>query len=177
MTSSETAARAKYIFDTSPLIVLLEKCDLRAQLLYFAKNNTLVAPNRVIEEYSVGDGENPKPDISTFKEIFSQIDVSLDNELLPYFNYDSSSGEIWVISYARQHPDFTCVIDEIFGRNICGLMNVKVTGTIGIIREMKDCCLLNFDELKAIRNKIKKCRFYLSKEMLKQLDQICGQSK
>jgi len=153
--------------------MLLEKCKLRSQLLRFAENNTLRAPLRVMEEYGVGDGENPKPSVSIFREVFSVISVDLDNELLPFFNYDSSSGEIWVISYVRQHPDFCCVIDEMFARNICSLLNIKVTGTIGIINEMKMCGLLDPRDLKAIRNTIKNCRFYLSRDLLRQLDFIC----
>lgn len=173
MIQSAIAAKARYIFDTSPAIILLEKCGLRSQLSSLAKNHTLVAPNRVMEEYSVGDGENPKPDIRAFREVFSLANLHLDEELLPFFNYDNSSGEIWVISYARQHPDFTCVIDETFGRNICNLLGMKVTGTIGIIREMKNCNLLSSDDLNVIRSKIKKCRFYLSRELLRELDLIC----
>jgi predicted nucleic acid-binding protein len=129
-----------------------------------------------MEEYVVGDSLNPQPDIAVFKEVFSPAKVELDNELLPYFNYDSSSGEIWVMSYARQHPEFTCVIDETFARNICNLLGIKVTGTIGIVREMKKFGLLDTNELSTIRQDIKNCRFYLSKELLRQLDEICVSS-
>jgi predicted nucleic acid-binding protein len=137
---------------------------------------TVTAPNRVMEEYSIGDRDNPKPNVDNFREVFRPIDVTLDHELLPYFYYESTSGEIWVVSYARQHPDFTCVIDETFARNICNLLKVKVTGTIGIIGEMKDNGFLDQQDLKNIRIAIKNCRFYLSKELLHQLDQICGSS-
>jgi predicted nucleic acid-binding protein len=126
-----------------------------------------------MEEYVVGDSQNPKPDITIFRQIFLPAKVNLDNELLPYFNYDSSSGEIWVISYARHHSEFTCVIDEAFGRNICNLFGVKVTGTVGIIKELKRFELVNSIELNQIRLNIKKARFYLSKELLRQLDEIC----
>jgi predicted nucleic acid-binding protein len=127
-----------------------------------------------MEEYSVGDGDNPKPNIETFQDVFKTIDVKLDDELLPYFYYESTSGEIWVISYARQHPEFTCVIDEMFARNICNLLKVKVTGTVGIIKEMRDSGFLTQQDLRNIRKTFKNCRFYLSKELLSQLDQICG---
>jgi predicted nucleic acid-binding protein len=173
LSPSAIVAKAKYIFDTSPAIILLEKCGLRSHLLSFAKNCYLVAPNRVIEEYAIGDGENQKPDLFAFREVFSPINVKLDDELLPFFHHDSSSGEIWVISYARQHPDFTCVIDEAFGRNICELMSVKVIGTIGILREMRNYNILSLGELKVVRSKIKQCRFYLSKDLLRRLDSMC----
>lgn len=153
--------------------MLLEKCQLKSQLLRFAENNILCVPQNVIEEYAIGDRENPKPNLSVFREVFSQIPVNLDEELLPFFNYDSSPAEIWVVSYARQYPEYCCVIDEMFARNICNLMNVKIIGTIGIINEMKVCGLLDSEDLKAIRNAIKNCRFYLSKVMLKKLDIVC----
>ncbi len=153
--------------------MLLEKCQLKSQLLKFAEANTLCAPQRVLEEYEIGDGENPKPNLAVFREVFSLVSVTLDNELLPYFNYDSSSGEIWVISHALQNPEYTCVIDELFARNICNLMNAKVVGTIGIINEMKLVGILDSEDLKSIRTTIRNCRFYLSKDLLKKLDEIC----
>ena len=138
--------------------------------------STLTAPMRVMEEYSIGDRDNPKPNVDNFREVFNLIDAKLDSELLPYFYYESTSGEIWVVSYARHHPEFTCVIDEMFARNICNLLKVKVTGTIGIIGEMKDNGFLTQQDLRNIRDVIKNCRFYLSKDLLRQLDQICGSS-
>jgi len=166
--------KPKFVFDTSPTIILLEKCELSLQLLSFAKHHILVSPKRVMEEFSVGDRENPKPDAAVFKKVFAVRNAPLDKELLPFFNYDPSSGEIWVISYARQHPDFTCVIDEAFGRSVCNLFGIRVTGTIGIVKEMKKGKLLNSDDLKVIRDRIKESRFYLSRELLRQLDVICG---
>lgn len=153
--------------------MLLEKCHLRLQLLELAELCTIFAPERVMEEYSVGDGPNPQPDVAVFKEVFSPIKVEIDNELLPFFNYDSSSGEIWVMSYARKHPEFTCVIDETFARNICNLLGINVTGTIGIVKELKKFHLLSADELRQIRVDIKNSHFYLSRELLRQLDEIC----
>lgn len=126
-----------------------------------------------MEEYAVGDRESPKPNLSAFREVFSPTPKELDNELLPFFNYDTTSGEIWVISYARRHSECYCVIDETFGRNICNLLNIKLTGTIGIINEMKLCGILDIKDLKSIRNAIKACGFYLSKELLRKLDYIC----
>ena len=173
MTAYHHTTKAKYVFDTSPSIILLEKCQLRTQLLKFAEDNALCAPHRVMEEYTIGDGENPKPNLLVFQEVFSPIRPELDNELLPFFNYDASSGEIWVISYARLHPEYYCVIDETFGRNICNLLNIKLTGTIGIINDMKLCGILDAKDLKSIRNAIKTCKFYLSTELLRKLDSIC----
>ncbi len=154
--------------------MLLEKCQLYAQLKSFSKIYTVLAPTRVMEEYSVGDRENPKPDIELFKQVFNPIAVKADADLLPYFFNESTSGEFWVISYARQNPEFTCVIDEMFGRSICENLGLKVTGTIGIIKELKSGGLLTSDDLKVIRIAIKNSRFYLSRKLLNELDDICG---
>jgi predicted nucleic acid-binding protein len=153
--------------------MLLEKCHLQPQLLQLGKLCTIFAPERVMEEYSIGDGQISQPDTRIFRQVFFPAKVNLDEELLPYFNYESTSGEIWVMSYARHHPEFTCVIDEAFARNLCNLLGVKVIGTIGIIREMKTFGLLTTSDLGCVRESIRKSRFYLSRELLRQLDEIC----
>jgi len=45
---------------------------------------------------------------------------------------------IWVISHAWKNPDCYCVIDEEFGRKICNLFGVKLTGAIGILLKMEE---------------------------------------
>jgi len=162
-----------YIFDTSSAIVLLEKCVLRNQLLKFSKANKLYVPTRVLEEYVRGENVNPS-DIADFKKVFSVINPTLEEVLLPYFNFDESSGEIWVISHALRNPGCGCVIDEEFGRNIATLFETKLTGAIGIIMELKRQKILSDDDLRQIRVKVRKSRFYLSKKLLRELDKICS---
>lgn len=108
----------------------------------------------------------------SFEKFFSSIRPELDNDLLPFFNYNASSGEICVISYARLHPEYYCVIDETFGRNICNLVNVKLIGTISIINEMK---LRNTGHrgLEIYPKHYKNLQIYLPKELLQKLDLIC----
>lgn len=93
--------------------------------------------------------------------------------MLPYFNFDENAGEIWVISYALTYHTFCCVIDEGFGRNVCNHMGVKVTGTVGIIDEMKKQGLLMPHDLECINKTVNNCRFYLSKELKEKLNLIC----
>ncbi|MCJ7630825.1 hypothetical protein MUP77_00255, partial [Candidatus Bathyarchaeota archaeon] len=121
--------KRKYIFDTSTLIILVEKCELTDVFLKFAEERDLYVPSRVLEE--IFAGKNAKQYNSVFRRYFTPINVALAEELLPYFNFDSTSGEIWVISYALKNPSCFCVIDEEFGRNICKLFSINVTGAIG----------------------------------------------
>jgi predicted nucleic acid-binding protein len=152
--------------------MLLEKCQLRTQLLRFGENNDLVAPNRISEEYAVGDSKTARPNLVTFREVFSPILVEENRELLRYFHFDNSSGEYWVIAHALKHPDYICVMDDYFGRNVCSYFNVKLTGTIGILKKMKERNMLTSDDLECIRQVVKNSRFYLSKDLLRELGQI-----
>jgi predicted nucleic acid-binding protein len=118
-------------------------------------------------------GKNAKQYNSVFQNCFIPLKVTLAEELLPYFNFDSTSGEIWVISYALKNPSCFCVIDEEFGRSICELFSINVTGAIGIINEMKKVGILSSNDLHCIRDKIRRSRFYLSKKLADELDRIC----
>jgi len=161
-----------YIFDTSSAILLFEKCNLRKQLLKFSETNNLYVPTRVMEEYLKGDVKSS--DIVDFQKVFSVINPILEEVLLPYFNFDSSSGEIWVISYALRNPECCCVIDEEFGRNICTLFETRLTGAIGIIKELKKQNLLSDKDLHQIKANVRKSRFYLSEKLLEELGKICS---
>lgn len=162
-----------YIFDTSPAILLFEKCNLRKQLMKFSKFNKLYVPSRVFEEFKIG--ENVKPiDIFHFQKVFSVVNPTLDRELLSYFNFKDRSGEIWVIAHALRNPECCCVIDEEFGRSIAIHFELKLTGAIGIIEEMKNHNLLSDDDLQIIKARIEKSRFYLSKKLIKELDRTCS---
>lgn len=162
-----------YIFDASPVILLFQKCDLRKQLLDFSKTNKLYVPSRVFEEFKKGKMIKPI-DITEFKKMFSVVDPTLKRNLLPYFNFKDRSGEIWVLSYALENPQSCCVIDEGFGRNIATHYEMQLTGTVGIIKEMKKQKILSDDDLRQIKVDVRKSGFYLSKKLLKELDEICS---
>jgi predicted nucleic acid-binding protein len=163
--------KRKYIFDTSTLIILVEKCGLTDAFSKFAEKRDLYVPLRVIDEFFAG--KNAKQYNSVLKDCFIRVDGALAEELLPYFNFDSTSGEIWVISYALRNSSYCCVIDEEFGRSICKLFSINVTGAIGIIEEMKREGILSSNDLHQIRDKIRRTHFYLSKNLCDQLDRIC----
>jgi len=163
----------EYIFDTSSIILLFERCGLKNQLLQFSQTNKLRVPIRVIEEYAKGENVTASS-MTDFQKVFSVVNPTLEEVLLPYFNFDSSVGEIWVISYALRNPESCCVIDEDFGRNVATLFETRLTGAIGIIKGLKNQNLLSDNDLRQIRGRVRKSRFYLSKRLLKELDKICS---
>lgn len=161
----------EYIFDTSSIILLFERCGLKNQLLQFSQTNKLRVPIRVIEEYVKGENVTASG-MTDFKKVFSVVNPTLEEVLLPYFNFDSSVGEIWVISYALRNPECCCVIDEEFGRNVATLFETKLTGAIGIINELRRQKILSDNDLHQIRVNVRKSGFYLSKKLLKELNEI-----
>jgi len=153
-----------YVFDTSATVVLLETCGLGQALQAFGQTAGLIAPNRVKAEYM--NGARPGRGLETFERVFKTVDVAVASELLPYFNFDSECGEISVISYAVRSSESCCVIDEGFGRRICALFGLRLTGSIGIIKELCRHRLISEEERQLIRRRLRQSSFYISKELL-----------
>jgi predicted nucleic acid-binding protein len=130
----------------------------------------LYVPPKVEEEYF--RGRNTGSCLLDFQSIFKRINPPLENELLPYFNFESGYGEVWVISHAIKNPNCFCVIDEQLGRNVCEIFNLKLIGTVGMIGLMKGMNLFSAKKLLQIRETVRTCGFYLSEEMCKELDNV-----
>jgi len=156
-----------YVFDTSATVVLIETCCLEEALRRLGQTTRLIAPKRVKAEYV--NGERATCDLKTFERIFETADVVVDSELLPYFDFDAECGEINVISYALQNKESCCVIDEGFGRRICALHGLPLTGSIGIIKEMCQVGLISKEERRSIRRRLRQSSFYISKELLHEI--------
>ena len=154
----------KCVFDTSSVIALIEICQLGGVLQKFSKKTSLYVPHRVRDEFL--NGPQPQKDIVAFKKIFSISSVILKKELLPYFNFDSDCGEIWVISYAIKNPECWCVMDEEFGRNICRLFKVKLIGTMGIISHLRNLGYLTNTDLIRLKKSLRDSTFYLPEKFL-----------
>lgn len=156
-----------YAFDTSATVVLIETCGLGEALRTFGHTNRLVTPRRVKEEYL--NGTRPERDLGAFESTFETVDVVVDSELLPYFGFDADCGEINVISYALHIEKSCCVIDEGFGRRICALFGLSLTGSLGIIKELGRLELISKKEKRSIHRRLRHSSFYLSKELLREI--------
>jgi predicted nucleic acid-binding protein len=171
LSTFQNKAATEYILDTSVLIILFEKCRLRDELFRFSQTNTLYVPERVEEEYFKGN--STKEGYNYFKRIFKSVKPSLESEIKSYFSFQDTFGEEWVISYAIQNPSCFCVIDERLGRNVCEIFDLKLTGTVGLIEEMKKLGYFSKQKLIEIRQIVCTGKFYLSKEMRAELDRVC----
>lgn len=155
------------MFDTSATVVLIETCDLSEALRTFGHTNRLFAPRMVKAEYL--NGAKPERDFRVFESVFETVDVIVDSELLPYFGFDADCGEINVISYALHNEKSCCVIDEGFGRRICALFGLPLTGSVGIIKKLGHLGLISKKEKRSIRRRLRQSSFYLSKELLREI--------
>jgi len=158
----------KFVFDTSAVIYLVEKWKLTEELSEFSKSHQLLIPQRVKEEFV--NGEIQESDLLTLGRLFDPLPVKLEESLLPYFNFDSTDGAIWVISCGMELDECCCVIDEEFGRSICELLGVTYTGSIGIMREMISEKIIPRSRIPQLKTKIRDSAFYHSKALLEELD-------
>jgi predicted nucleic acid-binding protein len=158
----------KLIFDTSAVIYLMEKWGLVPELLNLSATHELLVPQRVREEFLNGDVS--EADRSNIDRVFGLVSVALDEELLPFFNFDSSDGAIWVISFVSHTQGSCCVIDEEFGRSVCDTVGVKFTGSIGILRLMVKERLIEASRVKEVKTRIRQSSFYQKDWLLDKID-------
>ena len=158
----------KLIFDTSAVIYLMEKWGLVPELLSLSASHEFLIPQRVREEFL--DGNISGTDRSNIDRIFGLVPVALDDSLLPYFNFDSGDGAIWVISCVRHTNDSCCVIDEEFGRSVCETTGARFTGSIGIIHMMSKEGILSKNRIEEVKTLIKGSSFYHKKSLLDRID-------
>ena len=147
--------------------MLLETCLLEPALRQFGQTHDLLITKRVREEYGAGPGPNLRTTL--LSTIFKLVDVEIDQRLLPYFHFDSTSGEIGVISYALRQTGSFCVIDEEFARQVCHLFDLHFTGSVGIIKQMHREHLLNRNDMHLIRERLRRSNFYLTDRLLNEL--------
>jgi predicted nucleic acid-binding protein len=146
---------------------LLETCSVDLALHSFGEGHELLITERVREEYEAG--QRPTASLGLVDSVFATTPIQVSDRLLPYFHFDSTSGEISVISYAMQNTNTCCVIDEEFARQVCKLFAVRLTGSIGILKLMLAERLLTRRKMREVRERLRKSKFYLSEELLNQL--------
>jgi predicted nucleic acid-binding protein len=80
------------------------------------------------------------------------------------------NGEINVLAWGKNlqtnGKKFWCVIDEIPGRDATKKLRLPLTGSIGLIKILKEKRVLNKDKLKEIVDEIKESPFRIDEEIL-----------
>ena len=136
----------------------------------FSKNNDLIVPERVKAEFL---SDNPTFEcISLLDSEFNTVEIEPDVSLLPYFNFDSTSGEFWVLSYGKNDPEAVCVIDEGKARTIAEFENIEKIGTIKLLEIMRDGESITRGELDDAKRTILNGDFRLSRTLREQLESL-----
>ena len=142
----------KIITNTSCLIALekIGRLDLLCKLY-----KEILVPLEVQEEF--GKIELPCKSVVEVKEKYKKIFIE---------NLNLGKGETAALAYALE-TGFGCIIDDLKAKKIAINMNIKVTGTIGIlIRAQKEGHIQSaYLEVKTLKLK----GFYVSNEILEKI--------
>jgi predicted nucleic acid-binding protein len=160
----------RYVFDNSALSELLRKCGLIECMKLFSKENELLVPERVKEEFLRNDP--PPESVSILEDEFRLIEVEPDDRILPYFHFDSTSGEFWVLSYGINDPEAICVIDEGKARTVAKHENITIIGTVKLLEILRDGDSITRSELDETKRIILAGDFRLSPALREQLDSL-----
>jgi predicted nucleic acid-binding protein len=146
----------------------MEKWQLTDELLEFSRHHQLLIPERVRQEFVTGDIR--ELDRIGLAQLFLPVPVELEESLVPYFNFDSTDGAIWVVSHGMHTVNSCCVIDEEFARNICKFLGVHYTGSIGIVRQLIESGILSKADVPKLKAKVRLSSFFHDRTLLDGLD-------
>lgn len=147
------------VINTGPVIALvagLGSLDLLQNLF-----NRIIVPREVCEEVETGGSENFAREEFQSADFLEKVENQI--EIPPYLSNALDKGESAVIQTALEYQIETVCIDELAGRRIARLNNLRTTGSIGI-------CLLAQEmgfniSMSKIINNMEKHSIYLSQEI------------
>ena len=160
----------KIVFDSSSLILLVEKLNLRETLTKCLNaGNILIIPEKVLSEFL--EKNNDPGTLTYIKQTFRIEKIENCADLSVFL--DEDSGEISVASIGKalreRNEEYLCIIDEKYGHKIFTSLTLETKGTIGLLLLLKERGILTSQDLKEIRNKIEKSDFRITKEHLDKL--------
>lgn len=127
----------KVVSNTTPIISLVKigKLNLLKELY-----GVISIPNAVYKELEKG---KEKPFYHDIKKIEWIKIVEIKNKQIQSFLFDLDEGEAEAIILAKEMNADLLVLDEKLGRQYAKKLNIKLTGTIGILLKAKDKGLIN----------------------------------
>ena len=160
------------ILDSSVIILFLNDIEEEKCLHLLSEiGEILLIPESVYGEVSDEDTRS-KVDSLISKSILRKIeDLKNKKEELMRKRFPTlGKGEINVLAWGKslksQGEKIWCVIDEIPGRNAAKKVGLPLTGSIGLIKILKEKKIVNKDKLKDIVDKIKGSPFWIDEKIL-----------
>jgi len=112
---------------------------------------TITVPPAVQEELTAGRklGLN-LPDLQSLDWVTVRRPSS--SVVLPLVT-DLGPGEREVLALALEMPDSICVLDDALARQVAGALQLRVTGTLGVLIDAKRTGFDAFDQLQVVRRR------------------------
>ncbi|OPY26818.1 MAG: hypothetical protein A4E28_02291 [Methanocella sp. PtaU1.Bin125] len=163
------------ILDTSVVILFLHDIDGKGYFTLLSQNNHhLHIPVSVYDEV-LDSSQIHELDTLISRNVIIKLacnDPAEEKALRTRFP-GLGNGEInvlcWGLKLKRSGARFFCVIDEKLGRSAATKLDLPVTGSIGLIKILKDDKLLNKEQLTRIVEDIRKSPFRVNEAVLRSL--------
>lgn len=107
----------------------------------------------------------------------SWIEVSTDYDIDQFkvLSLELDKGEASAIALALKNPEFPIIIDERKGRLVAKRLNLRVTGTIGLIIKAKQDGLISSG--RSVLEQLENHGFWLSRTLMNQILRTMGEDK
>jgi len=144
--------------DTSALILFqnIEEIDLLKKVY-----GELVTTPEVEEEFIEG-----LPD-------WIKIQPVSDKKYQEFFETQIDKGEASVIALATEYSDVLLLLDDLKARKLAGQLNMKITGTLGVIHKAKQMKII--DKVKPLIDKLLQTDFRISEKIVQEILQLNGE--
>jgi len=160
---------AETICNTSPIQYLyqLGLLDLLKQLC-----GSVVVPPAVVDELAAGRALGVNlPDVTALEWVKTRRAAS--QRALPLVT-DLGPGEAEVLMLALETPDSVVILDDGLARDIAGAHHVPLKGTLGVLLEAKEACLIH--EVKPLLDRLQELRFRLAPHTLTAVLKLAGEA-
>ena len=163
------------ILDSSVVILFLNDIGGKEYLALLSRNNVnLHIPDSVYNEIIDDNQVHDLNSLISQKVITKMVGNNPSEEVALKRRFPNlGNGEINVLCWGLKLKDsgtqYYCVIDEKLGRNAATKLQLHLTGSIGLLRILKERKLLSSEQLKIIVEDIKKSPFRVSEEVLRSL--------
>lgn len=152
------------IADTTPIITLMKlgRLDLLERLF-----GIVTVPNAVYEEL-VGNSKYPvEAQIIVKCSFLKRCEVS-DRQSIKILRevVGLDTGESEAIALAEETVADLLIIDERKGRRVAKQMELKITGTIGILLQAFDCQMISKTEILICAEQLRKSNIRISESLL-----------
>lgn len=133
----------------------------------------VIVPSSVVEEISVGRQWGIRlPDLSDYPWI--EIIHPVSEPALPLVT-DLGPGETQVLMLALENRDLVAVLDDALARRVAEMLELKFTGTLGLLLDAKNSDLI--PSIAPLLDRLQALRFRLAEDTYKSVLKLAGETR